>query len=689
MQRLVVTEVQDRTNSAKQFLRTALGVFSFIYYFSALSDYIYSNAVCGPVQTTSSNPTPAYSDFVCPPQEVPSESASLDAEILNLTNSVAGVATTKDGVTYFVGSEGYCCNCQQGDTGNLEVAAGAFRNPDMSCSSDIYTDACHSLSLYTYLLSDSHSDVSSSVKTAIGDLLAPSGTSLTSLERSDVYSVSTGMWSYTAGVNVSMVVDDAWEVFSLNVSPEGSIVDTQEGIILRQIGDYVGTLAVPDLTSLYFVTPQSSTNASEGRYSRSIVVDKSFVGSDCNQMGVGYRAFQNHIKNDANCKADRRGSCLQNQHSILLSDDETRISQGVDPIYKVYVAEGQEAAKGLVLSNTDTTNVNPAVLYHQYGATHVTKMTLELKGDSVTQVVSPESALFAGAAISGDLITSGGSQALLEAIVENIGSTSGTFTVGVAQICTYVSPTSATTSQNATTTYYSGGTSSTSSLAEFLREEGGGTCVNMNDFMETASISRSVPSGQSQSINLTIRKSTTTSSNQVHFIELTLRSSTGVTVLDTYIVRAESVVVDDDSGSQGGDKNNTVPTVVTVATLVGTNGRAESSFNFGSFLLDLFSNLFFWLILVILIILFVCVSMYLGWGICCVKKCAELCKSSSKSKSKKKNKSGEKIRSKRSEDSGKSRKHRSKKYIDNQYSDQELETMNLIRSSRSNRRSNH
>eukprot|EP00388_Colpodella_angusta_P013002 GDKJ01032759.1.p1 GENE.GDKJ01032759.1~~GDKJ01032759.1.p1 ORF type:complete len:808 (+),score=110.63 GDKJ01032759.1:291-2714(+) len=622
LQRLVVTHLTDRTTPTKQFVRTALGIFSFAYYFSSVSDYIYSNAICGPPATTSNQPAPAYYQFVCPPQEIVTEGLSSLPPGYSLSTG-----TTSDGVTYILGSDGYCCNCQafsnkfEGSE-KTGAAKGSFRNEDMSCSdSNLAEDSCHSLLLYNSLLStqtykttlkaDASLDSNALKQRLISSPIQP-------LERSDIFSIQDPAWVYTMNFKISFLsnVQKVWKEEQLTISPSLPS-SSSEVATLKHLGDYQGVSSLPYISGLFLVTKQTPN----WQY-HAIFVDKSAVGAECNQIGVSYTAFQNHMRNSANCVAASKKSCLNNQHADYLAEDEDRITKSLQPLYKISPQTESSKNSGGVLGAKsfilDPLSAQGSYLLHDYGGTHTSRVSIEMKGDSVTQVVSPSVGSIIGASLAGD-IRVGGGMSFISVLVENTGGGYASFLVQSGQICKYSKGDSSSPAGDALPVLGAG----TTILRGLVQSEGGGSCsVGQGDKIKGgASSSKSVPGGASSEFSIPVRIGLVSNESEfegaVWFAEVSLKDASTGGVLDTAFVRITTQKSIQEKGQQGGEGNKGKDVVVVkIPKLEGASGRAESQGGFGNFMLGLVKSWLFWVMFLVGAILLGVILYFFG---CCSK----------------------------------------------------------------------
>jgi len=93
------------------------------------------------------------------------------------------------------------------------------------------------------------------------------------------------------------------------------------------------TVPPPNLQDLVLLRPIAPTDELVVSPRWLMVSDSmiSFDGRTCDKIGVGYSAFQYQ---SSKCDIPA-GSCLNNQIKQLLSVDDTRESQGKDPLYRV------------------------------------------------------------------------------------------------------------------------------------------------------------------------------------------------------------------------------------------------------------------------------------------------------------------------------------------------------------------
>ncbi|TKW30682.1 hypothetical protein SEVIR_2G054000v4 [Setaria viridis] len=152
-------------------------------------------------------------------------------------------------------------------------------------------------------------------------------------DRSHVWGI--GPWSL--GFSIRVQVKKGSSVTEVVVGPENRTVISSDNFLkVNLVGDYAGYTSIPTFEDVYLVTPRKGAGSGQPQdlgdeHIKWMLLERVRFGPECNQIGVGYKAFQNQ---PSFCSSPV-SSCLNEQLWNFWESDKSRIDSNQVPLYIV------------------------------------------------------------------------------------------------------------------------------------------------------------------------------------------------------------------------------------------------------------------------------------------------------------------------------------------------------------------
>uniref|UniRef100_A0A0K6SAT5 Generative cell specific-1/HAP2 domain-containing protein n=1 Tax=Chromera velia CCMP2878 TaxID=1169474 RepID=A0A0K6SAT5_9ALVE len=333
---------------------------------------------------------------------------------------------------YYLGSEGFCCDCIQEKVGFKGFDAGAYRAPNMYCKWHIFKESCVAMRTDKY---------------------HPNGGKIPNV---DIYEPGNPFTEYE--MQVTLLWKDKenrnYLTKTIRLSPMNykGLYKEAGKFKVEIIGDYAGAQQAAQYPNKRLVFPRTSTprNPDSGLHEHCVrnpedrvtcfkdvmmleahLIDE--TGLSCNRVGVAWEAFQ--TQGVENCFAIHRRNCIRNQPKELRDTDRSQAASMDRALNKLVWNEAKDEPGfgGLwpIYRSSDSGQTRFDV---QWAQRHMTHVRIEVSASDVRWIVRISPGKIIRAELKGDSFQAQAARGFLEVEIQNVGDAPAFYTVQVSEV---------------------------------------------------------------------------------------------------------------------------------------------------------------------------------------------------------------------------------------------------------------